>query len=74
MSWQDEINEIERRRAVAEQLGGEDAVRRQHDEGRLTIRERIDAVVDAGTFQEVGGWPAPGATRAACAGSRRRLT
>jgi acetyl-CoA carboxylase carboxyltransferase component len=30
-------------------------VRRQHDEGRLTIRERIDAVVDGGSFQEVGG-------------------
>ena len=55
MSWQDEIREIERRRAAARQLGGEEAVRRQHDEGRLTIRERIDAVVDGGTFQEVGG-------------------
>ena len=55
MSWQDEIDEIERRRAAARQLGGEDAVRRQHDEGRLTIRERIDAVVDGGTFQEIGG-------------------
>lgn len=55
MSWQDEIRDIERRRAAAEQLGGEEAVRRQHAEGRLTIRERIDAVVDRGTFQEVGG-------------------
>jgi len=55
MSWQDEIREIERRRAAAEQLGGEEAVRRQHADGRLTIRERIDAVADPGTFQEVGG-------------------
>ncbi|HTO46215.1 MAG TPA: carboxyl transferase domain-containing protein [Burkholderiales bacterium] len=54
MSWQDEIREIERRRAAALELGGEDAVRRQHEEGRLTIRERIDAMVDRGTFQEVG--------------------
>ena len=36
------------------ELGGAEAVRRQHDEGRLTVRERIDAVVDGGTFQEVG--------------------
>ena len=55
MSWQDEIREIERRRAAAQRLGGEEAVRRQHEEGRLTIRERIDAIVDRGTFQEVGG-------------------
>ena len=70
MSWQDEIREIERRRAAAEQLGGEEAVARQHDEGRLTIRERIDAVVDGGTFQEVGGLAGAGRDE----GGARKIT
>lgn len=54
MSWQDEIDELERRRTAALALGGEEAVGRQHQQGRLTIRERIDGLVDPGSFQEVG--------------------
>jgi acetyl-CoA carboxylase carboxyltransferase component len=70
MSWQDQIREIERRRAAAQQLGGEEAVRRQHADGRLTIRERIDAVADPGTFQEVGGLAGTGREE----GGVRRIT
>ena len=54
MSWQKEVDEIARRRAFAEGLGGEDAVRRQHEAGRLTVRERIDRLVDPGSFRELG--------------------
>ncbi|MBM3524719.1 MAG: propionyl-CoA carboxylase [Alphaproteobacteria bacterium] len=43
------------RRAEALRLGGEAAVAKHHDQGRLTIRERIGGLVDAGSFQEVGG-------------------
>lgn len=35
-------------------MGGADKVKRQHDQGRLTVRERIDKLVDAQTFHEVG--------------------
>lgn len=35
-------------------MGGPDKVKRQHDQGRLTVRERIDGVVDAGSFHEIG--------------------
>ncbi len=35
-------------------MGGPDKVRRQHDSGRLTVRERIDKLVDAESFHEVG--------------------
>lgn len=35
-------------------MGGADKVKRQHDQGRLTVRERIDKLVDAKTFHEVG--------------------
>lgn len=54
MSWQPELDELERRRAFAKQMGGADKVKRQHDGGRLTVRERIDGLLDAGSFQEVG--------------------
>ena len=54
MSWQDEIDELRARRAQAQEMGGSDAVERQHSQGRLTIRERIRGLVDAGSFAEVG--------------------
>ncbi len=55
MSWEDSVREIRRRRAWAEAQGGADNVARQHAAGRLTVRERIDALIDDGSFQEVGG-------------------
>jgi acetyl-CoA carboxylase carboxyltransferase component len=54
MSWQDEANEIEARRRLAGELGGKQAVERHHERGRLTVRERIDGLVDAGSFHEAG--------------------
>ena len=54
MTWTPELDELARRTAFAQQMGGTDKVRRQHDGGRLTVRERIDQLVDAGTFHEVG--------------------
>lgn len=35
-------------------MGGIDKVKRQHDQGRLTVRERIDRLSDAGSFHEIG--------------------
>lgn len=54
MSWQPEIDEIARRKAAAEQLGGKEAIARQHAAGRQTVRERIDALLDSGSFREIG--------------------
>src|SRR5688572_27926360 len=54
MSWEPEIDDINRRRRLAEQCGGADAVAKHHAAGKLTIRERIGALLDTGTFQEVG--------------------
>jgi propionyl-CoA carboxylase beta subunit len=44
------LEDLERR---AEQGGGEDRLRRHHEAGKLTARERIDLLFDVGTFQEV---------------------
>lgn len=52
--WQPEIDELAERRVLAEQMGGDERVARQHEFGKMTIRERFDAMADAGTFAEVG--------------------
>ncbi len=54
MSYEDEIEEIGRRRRLAQAQGGPAAVARQHEKGRLTVRERIEALLDPGSFDEVG--------------------
>jgi len=54
MSWKPEVDELERRRGLALEMGGPEKVARQHEFGKLTIRERVDAMADAGTFQEIG--------------------
>ena len=54
MSWQPEIDELRRREALARELGGPERVARQHASGRRTVRERIEALLDAGSFHETG--------------------
>jgi len=55
MGWEPEIEELEKRRRLAEQMGGPEAVARYHAKGKLTARERIGALADPGSFQEIGG-------------------
>ncbi|TWG85580.1 Acetyl-CoA carboxylase, carboxyltransferase component (subunits alpha and beta) [Cupriavidus gilardii J11] len=50
----EDLLELERRRQLALELGGPEAVERHHAAGKLTIRERIDALSDANSFHEVG--------------------
>ena len=54
MSWKPELDELARREAFAREMGGVDKVKRQHDQGRLTVRERIDKLIDHGSFHEMG--------------------
>ena len=54
MTWEPEVLEINRRIELAKQMGGADNVIRQHDGGKLTVRERIDGLVDPGSFAETG--------------------
>ena len=42
MSWQPEIDELRRREELARRMGGPDKIKRQHDGGKLTVRERIE--------------------------------
>jgi acetyl-CoA carboxylase carboxyltransferase component len=54
MSWKPEVDEIEARRKAALSMGGPEATERQHQRGRLTIRERLDVLVDPGSLEEQG--------------------
>ena len=54
MTWKPEADDIAERCKLAEGLGGTEAIERQHAQGRLTIRERIDTLIDKGSFREVG--------------------
>lgn len=52
MSWEAEISELERRRAMTLAMGGPQQVQRQHEHGKLTARERIEILADEGSFRE----------------------
>ncbi len=54
MTWEPELDELRRRESLAEQLGGADKVARQHQFGKLTVRERVERIVDVGSFWEIG--------------------
>ena len=55
MSWQDEVDELARRKQLAQQMGGPEGIARQRARGKLTVRERIDALADPDTFREFMG-------------------
>ncbi len=54
MSWQSEIDELRRRERLAAEMGGPEKVARHRNAGKLTVRERVDALVDPGSFHETG--------------------
>jgi acetyl-CoA carboxylase carboxyltransferase component len=59
MSWEKEIDELRRRETLAKKMGGPDKVKRQRDGGKLTVRERVDRLLDKDSFHEIGalaGW------------------
>ena len=49
----DKIEEFTNKKKKADQGGGQDKILSQHDKGKLTARERIDLLLDEGSFTEV---------------------
>src|SRR5438132_14430153 len=47
------LDELERRKKESELGGGDARIQRQHNEGKLTARERISMLFDPGSFQEL---------------------
>ena len=54
MSWDKELEELRHRERLAEQMGGEEKVARQHSRGKMDARARLAALVDPGSFREIG--------------------
>ena len=54
MGKDQKIQQLHQKRAEGRQGGGKERIERQHQRGKLTARERIDLLVDRGSFREVG--------------------
>ena len=52
--WEKEVKEIEKRKKLAYELGGEKGIKKQHIQGKMTVRERIDMLLDKDSFLETG--------------------
>lgn len=53
MSTVDKLTQLRSRRNAIEQGGGDAKIKKQHDAGKLTARERINALLDEGSFVEL---------------------
>src|SRR5437899_5463507 len=53
MSMREKLEQLQQKRAESEQGGGAERIKAQHDKGKLTARERLDALLDRGSFTEL---------------------
>ncbi|MDX2182775.1 MAG: acyl-CoA carboxylase subunit beta [Gemmatimonadaceae bacterium] len=53
MTMREKLDELARRRAEAELGGGADRIKAQHDKGKLSARERLETLLDEGSFVEI---------------------
>jgi len=50
---EDKIKDLRKREEKIKQMGGDAAIKKHHDKGKLTARERLDLLFDPGTFKEI---------------------
>ena len=55
----DKINEHLKKNQESKQGGGQDRIKAQHEKGKLTARERIDLLLDEGSFIEIDALTTP---------------
>ncbi|MDA1312891.1 MAG: acyl-CoA carboxylase subunit beta [Acidobacteria bacterium] len=53
MKLEEKLNELERRNQAAHAGGGAERTERQHEAGKMSARERIDFLLDEGSFEEL---------------------
>ncbi|MEL7832577.1 acyl-CoA carboxylase subunit beta [Fodinibius sp. Rm-B-1B1-1] len=53
MASDKKVERLKQKREDAQKGGGEKRIKKQHDKGKLTARERIDLLVDKGSFEEI---------------------
>lgn len=54
MNWTERVEDLQQRRATALEMGGPVKIKRQHDQEKLTARERIALLFDKNAFTEYG--------------------
>jgi acetyl-CoA carboxylase carboxyltransferase component len=54
MAMKDLVDDLAARRARTLRMGGDEAVAKQHAAGKLSVRERLELLFDAGSFSEIG--------------------
>ncbi len=69
VTMQERITELDERRAAVAAGGGQQRVERQHAQGKLTARERIEELCDPGSFAEIGMFATHRATLFGMAGA-----
>ena len=52
--WGNRLTDLERRLADARSMGGDEKLERQASRGEMNARQRIDSLLDPGSFQELG--------------------
>lgn len=50
----DDLDELQRRIELGAQMGGADSIAFHHSRGKLTVRERLELLVDKGSMEEFG--------------------
>ena len=53
MTMREKLELLQQRRAESQLGGGAERIKTQHEKGKLTARERLDALLDPGTFVEL---------------------
>ena len=54
MPWEKALEDIEYITGLGREMGGAERIERQHKGGRYTVRERVDKILDSGSFVEYG--------------------
>lgn len=54
ISLEERYRDLEEKNRLAEEGGGKDKIEKQHKSGKLTARERIEKLLDKGSFVEIG--------------------
>src|SRR6266576_2858569 len=55
MSMREKLELLQQKRSESEQGGGTDRIATQHQKGKMTARERLDVLLDPGSFVELDG-------------------
>ncbi len=55
MKMTEAVEELEKRKSRAHEMGGPERVKRQRERGKLDARARVEVLFDPGTFDELGG-------------------